>query len=164
MHDLQLLLLHLKQPEYVHVLLNPWPVYGIASAFFTLAIAVIMKSRSAQMIALLLLTLLGPATFAVVQYGYKGYDRVYAMSNEDSQKWLNVHKERAAKGQYMFYLMALAAMAALVGHWKSYHAARSLTWLTLLLALVCFNLAGWISQAGGQVRHSEFREGPPGLR
>ena len=161
MNDFQMLLQHLKQPEYVHVLLNPWPVYGIASGFFVLTMALIMRSRSAQMIALLLIALMGPATFAGVRYGYRGYDRVYAMSNDDAQKWLDVHKKRAANGQYVFYLMALAAIAGLAAHRKYSNAARPLTWLTLVLALVSFNLAGWISQAGGPVRHSEFRDGPP---
>ena len=161
MNEFQILLQHLKQPEYVHVLLNPWPVYGIASGFFVLAMALVMRSRSAQMIALLLIALMGPATFAATRYCHRAYDRVYAMSGDDAQKWLDVHKQRAANGQHVFYLMSLAAVAGLVAHRKSSDAARPITWLTLVLALVSFNLAGWISQAGGQVRHSEFRDGPP---
>src|ERR1035437_6732948 len=156
-----MLLEHLRQPEYVHVLLNPLPVYGVATALFVLIAALVARSRSAQMIGLLVIALLGPATWAAVEYGEKSYDRVYSMSNPDAQAWLEVHKNRAGKSEYVFYLMALPALAALIAHRRSHKSAKPLTWLALALALISVNLAGWISQAGGQVRHSEFREGPP---
>lgn len=162
MNELQMLFQHLRQPEYVHVLLNPLPVYGVATALFVLVAALVARSRSAQMIGLLVLALLGPATWATVEYGERGYDRVYSMSNSDAQAWLEVHKNRAHKSEYVFYLMALAALAAWIAHRKSHPSAKPLTWLALALALISVNLAGWISQAGGQVRHSEFRDSPPG--
>lgn len=161
MSGISLFLQHLKQPEYVHVLLNPLPVYGVATALLALVAALAARSRSAQMIGLLVLALLGPATWAAVEYGEKGYDRVYSMSNPDAQAWLEVHKERAGKSEGAFYLMSLAAFAAWGAHLKSHKLAKALTGLALILALISVNLAGWISQAGGQVRHSEFREGPP---
>ena len=84
--------------------------------------------------------------------------RVY---NDQVERWFGLHKERAGKSEYVFYLMALSALAAWMAHRKSHPSAKPLTWLALALALFSVNLAGWISQAGGQVRHSEFREGPP---
>ena len=39
MSELSLLLQHLKQPEYVHVVLNHWPVEGLAAGAFALAYA-----------------------------------------------------------------------------------------------------------------------------
>jgi hypothetical protein len=157
-----MLLEHLHQPEYVHVLLNPLPVYGAATTLFVLVAALVARSRSAQMIGLLVLSLLGPATWVAVEYGEKAYDRVYSMSNADAQAWLDVHKKRAENSQYVFYLMALTALVALIAHRRPHKSAKPLTWLALALALISVNLAAWISQAGGQVRHSEFREGPPG--
>ena len=156
-----MLLAHLHKPEYVHVLLNPLPLYGVATALFVLVAALAARSRTAQMIGLLVLALLGPATWAAVEYGERGYDRVYSMSNANARAWPDVHKKRAQKSEYVFYLMAVAALAALIAHRKSHPSAKPLTWLALALALISVNLAGWISQAGGQVRHSEFRDGPP---
>ena len=42
----------LQQPEYVHVLLNPLPVYGLLIAWIGLLIAFFSKSRRAQIAAL----------------------------------------------------------------------------------------------------------------
>ena len=47
----------LRRPEYVHVLLNPLPVYGLLVAWIGLLIAFFSKSRRAQIAALVLVSL-----------------------------------------------------------------------------------------------------------
>ncbi len=44
----------LRQPEYVHVLLNPVPVYGLLVSWIGLIIAFFLKSRRAQIATLAL--------------------------------------------------------------------------------------------------------------
>jgi hypothetical protein len=43
---------HLSKPEYVHVLLNPLPVYGLAVGVLGLVIALLSKTRAARVTAL----------------------------------------------------------------------------------------------------------------
>jgi len=43
---------HLSSPEYLHVLLNPLPVYGLAMGLIGLIVAFFLKSRPAQIVAL----------------------------------------------------------------------------------------------------------------
>ncbi len=59
MTELQHMLQQLGLPEYIHVLLNPLPVYGMALGLVALAAAWISRSRAAQAIALLILALAG---------------------------------------------------------------------------------------------------------
>ena len=40
----------LRQPEYIHVLINPLPVYGLAMGLIGLVIAFFLKSRPAQVV------------------------------------------------------------------------------------------------------------------
>ena len=40
----------LRQPEYLHVLLNPLPVYGLLISWIGLIAALISKSRRAQIV------------------------------------------------------------------------------------------------------------------
>ena len=47
---------HLSDPEYMHVLLNPLPVYGLAIAVIGLALALIFRSRPAIVVALALVS------------------------------------------------------------------------------------------------------------
>ena len=44
----------LRQPEYVHVLLNPLPVYGLLISWIALIVALISKSRRAHIVTLIL--------------------------------------------------------------------------------------------------------------
>ena len=50
---------HLSHPEYLHVLLNPLPVYGLAVGAFGLVIALISRSRAARVTALALVLISG---------------------------------------------------------------------------------------------------------
>jgi len=161
MNELHLFLLHLQQPEYVHVLLNPLPLYGMAAGVFCLAIGLWSGSLEAQRPALLWIVCVGILTWLAIQYGEKGYDRVLSMSSPDAQLWLKVHAHRAGRCEFLFYLTAAAALAALVTRPFLSKLSRWLAGVTLILAILCCLAGAWISQAGGQIRHSEFRDGPP---
>jgi hypothetical protein len=151
----------MRKPEYLHVLLNPLPVYATAMGALALALALFMRNQQAQIVALILIFVGGISAAPVVYYGLHGYDRVYAMSDENGDKWLDVHRDRAEDFQYLFYATAALAVAALVALWKFPKATLYLDGMTLAAALGCLLMGGWISHAGGQVRHREFRDGPP---
>ena len=161
MSELQQLFQHLKQPEYVHVLLNPMPVYMTGAGILALGVALLMRSRQAQVVALIVIFIGCVSAWPVIHYGQRGYDRVYSMSNDDAQKWLDLHMKRAETFQYLFYATALLSLDVLVAMWKWQKAVLPLARATLLAAVVSLTVAGWISHAGGQVRHCEFRTGPP---
>jgi hypothetical protein len=161
MDELKLLLQHLKQPEYVHVLLNPLPVYGMGMGVIALLAALFTRSRGAKIIGLGLVFLAGVSAWPVIHYGQAGYDRVYAMSNGDAKQWLDLHMERAERWEYVFYVTALLAAVSTAALWKFPKATSPLLAATLMAAIACIVVGAWIGHAGGQVRHSEFRNGPP---
>jgi hypothetical protein len=161
MTELQQLFHTLKQPEYVHVLLNPLPVYGTAIGILGLVIAWILRSRPAQIVALILVAIGCGSVWPVMEYGEHAYDRVYSMSNKDAQQWLDVHAARATKLAPVFYTVVALAVITIIVPWKFPKSKHPLMALTLLAALCALASGAWISHAGGQVRHSEFREGPP---
>ncbi len=148
----------------VHVLINHLPIFGLAIVVLALGLGLLARNRPSQRIALVLIALIGYSTWFVIQSGHRGYDPVYTMSNPDAQGWLKVHADRVERVEFVFYLAALIAAAAALADRRFPKASRPLTWLALLAALASASAAGWISQAGGQVRHSEFRDGPPPVR
>src|SRR5579871_1375167 len=154
-HDL------LQQPEYVHVLLNPMPVYGMASGILALIVALVLRSRPAQITAFVLIIVAALSVWPVMEYGERGYDRVYSMSNTEGQQWLDEHMHRADIGAWFFYVTAAVAAVALVLPKFKPRTQLPLAVAALLFALASLRVGAWISRAGGQVRHSEFREGPP---
>ena len=150
----------LSQPEYIHVLINPLPVYGLAMGILGLIIALVQRSRSAQVATLALILLSGAIAWPVVHYGEEGYDRVLSMSDDQGQAWLKVHEHRADELAWSFYVLAGVAAAAIFAPMKWPKAANPLVLVTLVLSFVVLSLGGYIAHAGGKIRHREFRNGP----
>ena len=150
----------LSQPEYIHVLINPLPVYGLTMGIIGLIIALWQRSRHAQIATLALILLSGAIAWPVVHYGEAGYDRVLAMSDEQGEAWLKVHQHRADELAWAFYVLAAVATVALCAPMKWPKAATGLALFTLALSFVVLSLGGYIAHAGGKVRHREFRNEP----
>lgn len=151
----------LHQPEYVHVLLNPIPVYGLALALIALVLALIFRSREAQAVALILIVLTAASAWPVAHFGSAGYDRVYSMSDGAAQKWLNWHAHLADRIVWAHYTAAALSIVALAALWKFPRWHRPALILTLAAALIALGLGGFLAFVGGKIRHSEFRNGSP---
>jgi glucan phosphoethanolaminetransferase (alkaline phosphatase superfamily) len=153
---------HLSKPEYVHVLLNPLPVYGLAVGMLGLVIAILLKTRTARVTAIALVMLSAASAWPVYYYGGAGYDRVKAMVDEDGDKWLEEHMRRGEKLIYVFYLVAALSASAIVVEFAWPKAAVPIAIATLVVAMATLVVGAYIAQAGGRVRHKEFRfEEPP---
>jgi hypothetical protein len=151
----------LREPEYVHVLLNPLPVYGLAAGALALVVALWLRSRSAAIAALAVVLVCAASAWPVYEYGQRGYDRVFAMADSDGQAWLDAHLHRAEQLIWGFYALAALAAAAIAVPVKWPRAGLPLAGATLLAALAILGAGGWIAYAGGKVRHREFRHEPP---
>lgn len=151
---------HLGDPEYLHVLLNPLPVYGLSMGVLALVIALISRSRAARLAALAIVFVSAISAWPVYEYGQRGYDRVLSMSDDQGSKWLEEHMRRAEKLISVFYAVAGLAAVAAAAEWKLRRAAVPLAILTTLLASANLGVGGYIGYAGGHVRHKEFRFEP----
>jgi len=152
---------HLSSPEYLHVLLNPLLVYGLAMGVFTLLLALISRRRAARVIALALIFVGAISAWPVYDYGEAAYDRVTAMADSDGDKWLDKHMRRGEQLIYVFYVVAALSAGAIVAEFKLRGAAVSLGIATVILAGADLGIGGYIAYAGGHIRHKEFRFEPP---
>ena len=150
----------LAQPEYVHVLLNPLPIYGLAMGLIGLILGLILRSRAARCTALSIILIASVSAWPVSEYGQKGYDRVKGMSDSEGEKWLDEHMRRAEEFVYAFYALAALALVSLVAEWKRARVTRPLVLATLGLTLASLGIGGYIAYAGGHIRHKEFRFEP----
>src|ERR1044072_8489896 len=57
----------LRQPEYIHVLLNPIPIYGLAVSLTGLLIAIFLRSRSGQIATLAIVLISAGMAWPVAQ-------------------------------------------------------------------------------------------------
>ena len=154
------LLRSLRQPEYVHVLLNPLPVYGLLLSWIGVIIAFVLKSRRAQIATLALVLMSSVSAWPVYEYGEDGYDRVLAMTDDDGHAWLDEHMHRADKLIYIFYALALLSAIAIAAPLKWPTTAAPLVIAVILLGALTLGSGGYIAYAGGRIRHREFRNEP----
>ena len=143
--------------EHVHVLINHFPIIGLAMAILALALALMHHSRKTEIIALILVFVAAASAWPVNFTGQRAYKTVRGLTDDDGTKWLDTHMERAEKVAPAFYALALLAAAALVAPHKWPRTTRPLAIATLALAVACEGASGWIALAGGQIRHPEFR-------
>lgn len=157
---MDILLRDLRQPEYVHVLLNPLPVYGLVVAWIGLIIALILKSRRAQLAALALIVITSASAWPVYEFGQQAYDRVLSMAEEDGRAWLDEHRDRAEDLIWIFYALAILGAIAIVAPMKWPKTSMPLVMGVILLGAATLGTGSYIAYAGGRIRHREFRNEP----
>lgn len=151
----------LRQPEYLHVLINPLPVYGLGVALFSLIVALYLNSRSGQVTALIAVFACAVSAWPVAHYGEQAEDSVVAMADDDGQAWLKAHAHRADELMWVFGVVAVAAVAGIFVPKKWPGTARPLAIATLVLTIAALAAGAYIAHAGGKIRHKEFRNIPP---
>lgn len=150
----------LQQPEYIHVLLNPLPVYGLLTGLIGLVLAMILSSRRAQIATLALVIISSASAWPVYEFGEEGYDRVLSMTDEDGGAWLDEHMRRAEELIWMFYVLAALSAVAIVVPIKWPRSSLALAAAVVLLGAITLGSGVYIAYAGGRVRHREFRNEP----
>src|SRR6476646_5900203 len=150
-----------RQPEYVHILINPLPIYGLAISWTGLVIAFLLRSRRAQIATLALVLISAAAAWPVYEFGEESYDRVLSMTDDDGHAWLDEHQRRAGLLIYFFYALAGLGAIGIAVPIKWPKTSDSLVITTILLGAVVLGMGGYIAYAGGKIRHREFRTEPP---
>jgi len=158
------LLRDLRQPEYIHVLINPLPIYGLLMGWIGLVIAVSLKSRRAQVATLALVLITSASAWPAYEFGEQAYDRVLSMADEDGKAWLDAHQDRAEDLIYFFYALALLSVVAITLPIKWPKSSTPLVIAVILFGAVTLGIGGYIAYAGGKIRHREFRNVPPPLK
>jgi hypothetical protein len=151
----------LRQPEYIHVLINPLPIYGLFLSWVGLIIALFLKSRRAQIATLALVLISSTSAWPVYEFGQQAYDRVLSIADSDGQAWLDEHQDRAEDLIYIFYALAASSAIAIVAPMKWPKSSVPLAVAAILLGAVTLGSGGYIAYAGGKIRHREFRNEPP---
>ena len=143
---------------HIHLIINHVPIVGSLFALALLAVGLLRRDTSlttAGLVGVLVAALLcvpaqltGEGAAAIVQ----DMPRV-------SRALIQAHAAAAERG---FWALESAAALALFGLLLAKNAsprARQLAWLTLGVAALSFGLLARAGNLGGQIRHTEIREG-----
>jgi hypothetical protein len=147
----------LQKPEYIHVVLNHLPIYGTTLGAWALATSLVLRNRAAQITALIITLVAAASAYPVFISGQRAYKAIRGMSDDAGAEWLDEHMDRAEKTIGAFYFLGFLALAGLLIPIKWPKTGLPLSAVTLAFAIICSGIAIYIAQAGGRVRHSEFR-------
>jgi hypothetical protein len=82
------------------------------------------------------------------------------MTDEDGERWLDEHQDRAEDLIWIFYALAVLSAVAIAAPIKWPKSSAPLVILVILLGAVTLGAGGYIAYAGGKIRHREFRNTP----
>ena len=163
MMDFDLVRELLEDPAYRHVLLNHLPVTGLAMSWICLACGAIEGRWRSIFFGLTLVAATSASAWFVMSAGDDAYPFIFDLLDGTGQAWLDHHTEMADQWGRLLYVNAvLAILAALLGQVRP-SLRRLAAVLVLLTTLGGLASAALIAEAGGKIRHPEFRlTDPPG--
>jgi hypothetical protein len=150
----------LRRPEYVHVLLNHFPIVGLAVALMALGIGAISKNSTAIIGSLLPVALTAISVWPVIESGESAFNSIRSISDPDGVTALKRHMLLADRWSLLYYVTAAAAALGALLVWRRPKSARLAVAVVILLGVASLVAGVNIAKLGGQVRHPEFRFRP----
>lgn len=150
----------LKQPEYVHVILNHLPLAGLFAALLGLVGALVVRHQPGVRVGLVLVSLFALSAWPVSEFGEEGFDRVLSLTDDAGAAYLKHHKELADRWVFLYYATAGVGALGLAASWKWPKSLWPCAGAVAVLATSSLVAGAVIADCGGKVRHREFRFGP----
>ena len=149
-------------PEHLHVALNHVALIGLVVAVIPLLIGLIRKDRGALLAGLLIVLICGLSIPVVMETGDAAAGRLLSgdagvLLDNTSAACLKEHEERADTAAAFGYLAAaFAAVGLLIMRFAPAHQYKAAV-MVLADCILCTTLLVWTAEAGGKIRHPEFR-------
>ena len=149
-------------PEHLHVALNHVALIGLPVAIIPLTIALIRKDRGALLSGLLIVLICGLSIPIVTESGDGAAERLVTGAagvqiDSTDAVFLHDHEKRAdIAATFVYIAMGLAAAGLLVMRVRPQHQYK-LAAVVMASCIVCAALLVWTAEAGGRIRHPEFR-------
>jgi len=146
-----------RRPEHLHLMINHLPLVGLVVAALFLAAATALRNQAAARIGLVGVALLALSAWPVVWSGDAGADNVYDLLDDDGVEFLKTHRHLAEKWLWMYFATAVLAGGVGAASWKWPKILLPGALLTVLAAAACLWVGAQTAEAGGKIRHPEFR-------
>jgi hypothetical protein len=149
-------------PAHLHVALNHVPIIGLAVACIPVLVGILFHSRGALASGLLAVILCAGTMPAIIETGEAAQESFVDGSIEPGmdaagKEAFREHSGRAKFTAPVVYAAGILALAALITLIKFPRQAAWGSWAVLLGVLFSIALSIWTAEAGGRIRHSEFR-------
>lgn len=143
---------------HLHLVLSHFPIIGTIIGIVILAYGQISKNIDIQKVALATFILMALFTIPVFLTGEGAEDAVEQISGV-SEQVIEEHEELAEKAIWLMGLLGVLSIVSFFAIVKKLSFAKTITLITLIVSLGTFGLFAQLGNLGGQIRHSEIRDG-----
>ena len=160
-----LLMETLFTPAHIHLAINHVPIIGLAVACLPVLIGIVFRSRGALASGLLAVILCVCTMPAVMQTG-EGAQESFADGSISpgmdvaGKAAFREHSHRAKATAPVVYAAGILALVALLALIRFPRQAAWIGWAVLVGSTLSIALSVWTAEAGGRIRHPEFRPEP----
>lgn len=141
-----------------HLVVNHLPIVFPMAAFIALAAGIISKSEAVKRTAYLLFIVGAATAFAAMATG-EGAEEVVEHLNGVSENYIETHEEAAETFALLSYILGGLSIVGLWASVKNKSFAKLVSIVVLLFALVALFFAKAAGTTGGEIRHTEIRDG-----
>ncbi len=149
-------------PAHLHLAINHVPIIGLTLACLPVLIGILFHSRGALASGLLAVILCAGTMPAIMETGEAAQES-FADGSIDpgmdaaGKAAFREHSHRAKATAPVVYAAGILALVALIALIKFPRQAAWIGWAVLLGSTLSIALSIWTAEAGGRIRHTEFR-------
>jgi hypothetical protein len=147
-------------PVHLHLLLNHAPVLGAVFGLLILLGGIAWRRADVTRTAMAMFVVAGLAAVPTYLSGEPAEDAVERAAGS-VESWVEPHEEAALVSLILVEALGVLALGTLWVHRRKPAVPQPLVVATALLAVVTAGSLGWTANLGGQIRHTEIRDGGP---
>ncbi len=153
--NLDILLKRLMDPEYLYLLLEPLPLFGLLFGLIFFAVGIYLGQDKCRIAALIALTL---ACFSVIPYSsYRKSAMQRIQSSMVSTTRVKAQMELRDDSKWIYYAVGIAALVALISGGKLGVLGN---YAVLGLGIVAFIFSVWLHMKEAEVYHPNLGTTP----
>lgn len=141
---------------HVHLLLNHFPIIGTLIGAAVMLWGIVRDDKSIRAVSAVIVVAMAVMAVPVYLTGEPAEERVEHLAGV-SEAMIEEHEEAAGVAIVLLAVAGLASLAALLLQYRS--GSKISFALAFVLTLGAFASMAWVGYYGGQIRHSELRQG-----
>ncbi|HRE78719.1 MAG TPA: hypothetical protein PLL09_12955 [Flavobacterium sp.] len=142
---------------HLHMVVNHFPIIGIILGFGILVTGLFLKNNSVKNTAYCLF-IVGAIFAAVSMATGEGAEEIAEKLPGVTDQIIETHEEMAEKLAIVLYALGFVSLIGLFLNFKKHSKAVFVSYIAVIIAVVCIFLGKQTGTTGGEIRHTEIRE------
>lgn len=143
---------------HLHLLVNHFPIIGSIFGLGILLAGIFLKNNSVKNTAYIVFIVASVFTIASMATG-EGAEEIAESLPNVGHDIIHEHEEIAEKFAIVMYLLGITSLLGLFLNIKEHAKAKFMAFAVLIIAVVSVTLSKSVGTTGGEIRHTEIREG-----